>query len=67
MITITRMFTETAQLNWPGETIPWNEKSQPAAPAIAAERPNMPTFSAEVRAPAAAANGSASRIASSTG
>ncbi len=66
-ITITRMFTETVQSNWLGETIPWKAKTQPAAPAIAAERPKRPILISAVRAPAAAANGSASRIASSTG
>ncbi len=60
-------FTATGPLNWPGETIPWNENTQPAAPAIAADRPNMQILTRAVRAPAAAANGSASLIASSTG
>ena len=67
MITITRMFTETDQLNWLGETMPWNAKIQPAPPAIPADRPNIAILISDVRAPAAAANGSASRIASSTG
>jgi hypothetical protein len=66
-MTITRMFTERVQENWLGEMKPWNENTQPARPAIAAARPNIATLTSEVRAPAAAANGSASRIASSTG
>ena len=46
---------------------PWKREDPAGGPAIAAESPNSPIFMSEVRAPAAAANGSASRIASSTG
>ena len=64
--TITRMFTESVHSNWLGEMKPWKQKTQPASPAIAAESPNIATLISEVRAPAEAASGSASRIASST-
>src|SRR6185369_4108598 len=59
-MTMTRMLTETFQPNWPGETMPRKEKHQPARPASAADRPNMPILTAAVRTPAAAANGSLS-------
>jgi hypothetical protein len=64
--TITRMFRETAQSNWPGETTPKKANSQPAIPAIAADSPNTPILMADVRTPAACANGSASLIDNNT-
>ena len=65
--TIARMLTATDQPNWPGEMKPSRAKPQPAAPASAAERAKRRTLMIEVRAPIAAASGSPSRIASSTG
>ena len=65
--TMTRMFSDTDQSNCPGETTPRNENSHPAPPAIAAETPNTPILMSEVRAPAASAKRSASRIDNSTG
>ena len=53
--TITRMFSETAQSNWPGDTTPRKENSQPAPPAMAADRPKMPILMKAVRTPAASA------------
>ncbi len=41
-MTMTRMSTDTGQLNWPGETTPRKAKHQPAIPASAADSPNMP-------------------------
>ena len=66
-ITITRMLTETVQLNWPGETMPWKAKTQPASARHRRREAEHADLDARGARPAAAANGSASRIASSTG
>jgi hypothetical protein len=65
--TMTKMLSDTAQSNCPGETTPRNENSHPAPPAIAAEAPKTPILMSDVRAPAASAKRSASRIDRSTG